>query len=65
MAKQKQSESKFAPGQVVRLTDEGLAKYRGDPREEMTVIRSGEGMASVRFRDGDEAVYEEQYLEAV
>lgn len=72
--KQAESESKFAPGQLVRLTDEGMTMYRSGAREEMVWLRSKEvlgavhfGMnyALVRYQDGSEAVYEEAYLEAV
>ncbi len=38
--KPKQAESKFSGGQLVRFTDAGMAKYRGNPREEMTFERS-------------------------
>ncbi len=38
--KQAEPESKFAPGQLVRFTDEGLARYRGDARDEMIFERS-------------------------
>jgi hypothetical protein len=73
--KQAEPESKFAPGQMVRFTDEGLKRYRSGPREEMAWLRSrdvlegyvpsGTVMALVRYSDGSEAVYEEAYLEAV
>ncbi len=77
--KQAEPESKFAPGQQVRFTDEGMARYRGDAREEMIYERSGNSLtkddppgmlppgwyALVRYSDGNEAVYEEAYLEAV